>query len=171
MDSIHPVGIAERADIRLRPLTPADAPAAAALIRAAFAAQPRPVDPPPSALRETAESVAAQIATEGGMAAGAAGTLAGVILWAAKDGGLYLARLAIAPFHRRRGIARALVAAGEAEARRRGLPRLHLGARLALDGNRALFASCGFREVALHAHPGYAAPTWVEMEKDLDAQG
>jgi len=160
-----------RADIRLRPLTPADAPGAAALIRAAFAEQPVQTDPPPSALRETADTVRAQIAAGGGMAAEAGGDLVGVILWAPKEDGLYLARLAVAANRRRQGIARALVAAAEAEARRRGLARTHLGTRLALLGNRALFAACGFRETALHAHPGHAEPTWVAMEKRLDAQG
>jgi hypothetical protein len=37
-----------------------------------------------------------------------------------------------------------------------------------LTGNRRLFAACGFVEIARHAHPGYAAPTWVEMEKRLE---
>lgn len=163
---------APRASIRLRPLTAADAPVAAALIRAAFAAQPMRTDPPPSALRETADSVRAQIAAAGGMGAEADGALlVGVVLWAPKEDGLYLARLAVAADRRRQGIARALVAAAEAEARRRGLGRVYLGTRLALPGNRALFAACGFRETTRHAHPGHAAPTWVAMEKRLDAQG
>ena len=59
----------------------------------------------------------------------------------------------------------------EAVARRTGQPRVHLGTRLVLAANRRLFASCGFVEVALHAHPGYAAPTSVEMEKRLEASG
>jgi hypothetical protein len=48
---------------------------------------------------------------------------------------------------------------------------MHLGTRLALEGNRRLFARFGFQEVARHAHPGYAAPTWVEMEKRLGVRG
>jgi hypothetical protein len=51
------------------------------------------------------------------------------------------------------------------------MPRLHLGTRLVLADNRRLFASCGFVEIARHAHPGYAAPTWVEMEKRLEPAG
>jgi GNAT superfamily N-acetyltransferase len=69
----------------------------------------------------------------------------------------------VRPDWRGRGIARALVSA--AEARRRGLPRMHLSTRLVLVDNRRLFASCGFREGERHAHPGYAAPTFVDMEK------
>eukprot|EP01035_Chromulina_nebulosa_P065680 gene65680-89855_t len=41
-----------------RPLTAADAAEVAALVRAAFAALPQIVDPPPSALKETADSIA-----------------------------------------------------------------------------------------------------------------
>jgi hypothetical protein len=55
----------------------------------------------------------------------------------------------------------------EAAAQQHGLARLRVGTRLALAGNRRLFASCGFVQIARHAHPGYAEPTWVEMEKRL----
>ena len=52
-------------DIDLRPLLTADAGLAAALIRAAFAAQSVATQPPASALRESAESVAASFAAAG----------------------------------------------------------------------------------------------------------
>ena len=68
---------------------------------------------------------------------------------------------------RGRRAARALIAAGEAEARRRALPRLHLRVRLALEDNRRLFAACGFATIREGAHPGYAEPTFVVMEKAL----
>jgi len=155
------------AEFTLRPLAPADAAAAAALIRAAFAALSAPVDPPPSALRETAESVAAAILAGGGAGAWRGTVLVGAVLWTQKDGGLYVARLSVHPAWRGRGVARALMAAAEAEARRRALPRMLLSTRLALTDNRRLFAACGFRETAEHAHPGYPAPTFVDMEKSL----
>ncbi|HYA73016.1 MAG TPA: hypothetical protein VEF36_07635, partial [Roseiarcus sp.] len=60
------------ADFRLRALRVEDAGAAASLIREAFAAQSVATDPPSSALRETATSVAAHL-TEGGGAALEAG--------------------------------------------------------------------------------------------------
>jgi GNAT superfamily N-acetyltransferase len=151
----------------LRALRVADAAAAAALIRAAFSRMSAAVDPPPSALRETAASVVAGIAGGGGACVEAGGVLVGVVLWAEKDFSLYIARLSVAPDWRGRGIARTRVAAAEAEARRRGLPRMHLSTRLVLADNRRLFASCGFREGERHAHPGYAAPTFIDMEKVL----
>jgi GNAT superfamily N-acetyltransferase len=149
-------------------MTMADCPAVATLIRAAFAAHPVAVDPPPSALRETAETVADHLAAGGGMVACAGDSIVGSVLWEPKDGGCYLERLAIDPGWRRKGIARALVAATEAAAREAGTPRIHLGTRLVLTDNRRLFTACGFVETAQHAHPGYAAPTWVEMEKRLE---
>jgi ribosomal protein S18 acetylase RimI-like enzyme len=149
----------------IRPFTSADAEPVAALIRAAFASQPVPLDPPPSALGETAASVAAHAG--GGAVAELEGRIVGALLWSERDGGLYVGRLSVDPGQRRRGIARALLAAAETEARERGLPMLHLGTRLALAGNRALFAAAGFRETALYAHEGHAAPTWVAMEKRL----
>ncbi len=152
---------------RTCPLRPDDAPSAAALIRLAFGAQPVQTDPPSAALRETAETVAAAIAEGGGAAISRSGDLIGVVLWSEKEGGLYFGRLAVRPDCRRQGIARALISAAETEARRRHLPRVHLSARLALTDNRALFASCGYVEVELRAHDGYAAPTSVVMEKRL----
>jgi GNAT superfamily N-acetyltransferase len=155
---------------RIRPLTTEDAAATVALLHAAFAAQSAATDPPSSALRETAATVAAKLGGDGGGAAAeTAGTLIGAILWNERETGLYLSRLAVAPAWRQRGIARHLIAAAEAEARRRGAARLELSVRLVLADNRSLFASCGFRELRLTCHPGYSEPTSVEMAKRLAA--
>lgn len=151
----------------VRPLAAADAEAAAALIREAFAAQSVATDPPSSALRETTESLAAHLAENGGAAVAADGRLVALVLRAERDGGLYVGRLAVAPSWRGRGLARALIDAAEAHARQRGLPRLHLRVRLALDENRRFFEASGFRATSEGAHPGYSAPTFAVMEKAL----
>lgn len=148
-------------------MAPEDAASVAALIRAAFAAQPVVTDPLPSALRVTEADVAANLLAGGGTVAMVANALAGSALWTEQDGGLYLARLAVAPAWRRRGVARALVAAAETAARRAGLPVVRLSTRLVLLDNRRLFAACGFVETTREAHPGYAEPTFVNMEKRL----
>jgi GNAT superfamily N-acetyltransferase len=96
------------------------------------------------------------------------GSLIALLLWAEREGGLYCGRLAVDPAARGRGLARALIAAAELEARRRALPRLHVRVRLQLSGNLALFASLGFREIARDAHAGHAEPTVSIMEKRLD---
>jgi predicted N-acetyltransferase YhbS len=168
---IAPSHVPAHTNIALRPMTPADCRAVAVLIRTAFAAQPVMTDPPPSALRETAATVAAHLAAGGGAVACAGQQIVGSVMWEPKDSGLYLQRLAVEPAWRGRWIARALVAATEAAARRTGHTRVHLETRLVLQDNRRLFASCGFVEVALHAHPGYAEPTSVEMEKRLEPPG
>jgi len=152
--------------IVIRPIQPADAVAVAALMRAAFSAIPEPLDPAPSALRETETSVLAHLAHGGGAVLQQASIVA-CVLWSEQDAGLHVGRLAVAPHHRNRGFAGQLVQAAEAETLRLGLPRLHLGVRLALPGNRRLFARLGFTETTLHAHAGYARPTWATAEKWL----
>jgi predicted N-acetyltransferase YhbS len=158
-------------DLRLRAMVPADAAPVAALIRDAFAAQSVVTDPPPSALRVTEAEVTAHLKSAAGAVAEVGGRLAGSALWQEREGGLYLGRLAVAPAWRGHGIGRALVAAAEQAAWSLGLPRIHLSTRLALLDNRRLFAACGFVETSREAHPGYAEPTFVNMEKRLAGQG
>lgn len=151
-----------------RGLTLEDCAAAAGLIRLAFSHQSRPTAPPANALKETEESLAAQLARGGGGAVveQQAG-LMGAVLWEEKDGGLYFGRLAVHPKARGCGVAKVLVGAVEVEARRRGLKRVHAGVRLVLADNRALFAALGFVETFSSAHPGYDHPTTVAIEKWL----
>ena len=151
----------------IRLMTEHDADAAAALIREAFGSIETPLDPVPSALRETGRSVRAQLAQGGGAVWDQDG-MSGCILWREQGGGLYLCRLAVRPARQRHGIARRLLAYAESEARSRQLPRLHLNVRLRLAGNRRLFASAGFTERDRHAHPGYSEPTFADAEKMLD---
>jgi GNAT superfamily N-acetyltransferase len=155
------------AAVRIRPLTIDDAAAAASLIREAFVAQSRATDPPSSALGETTASLSAKLAEGGGAGAEAGGALVGVVLWAEKNGALHIGRISALPAWRRQGIARALLAAGEAEARRRGLKRMTLRVRLALGENQRLFAACGIRVASKGTHPGYRESTFVVMEKRL----
>ena len=152
----------------LRRMVPDDATAVAALIRMAFAAQAVVTDPPPSALRVTAADVLTHLARgDGGAVVEIEAALAGSVLWETKDRGLYISRVAVVPAFRRRGIARALLAAAEDAARASHLPFLHLGTRLVLTDNRRLFFACGFVETEQTAHPGYAEATSVTMVKRL----
>jgi ribosomal protein S18 acetylase RimI-like enzyme len=147
----------------IRAITTADADMVAALIRSAFA--DLGLEPPPSALRVTAEDVAAHLGAGG---SGALYETAGCVLWAVRDDGLYLSRLAVQKEARGRGIGSALLAHLEAVARAAGLARMHLQVRLALAGNRRLFRRAGFVEGELHSHPGFDHPTFVSAEKILD---
>ena len=146
-------------------MVPADAIAAVAIIHAAFAAQTIQTDPPPGALSETVDTVANHIQASGGACVEESGNIVGVVLWSAIADGLYFGRLAVRPDKRGQGIGRMLLAAVEAEALRRQLSRIRAGTRLVLADNRAFFAACGFREVGVATHPGYDAPTSVNLER------
>lgn len=150
-----------------RPLSPHAAEAIAALVRRAFTAVRVEPDPPPSARRETAEAVLAALQAGGGAGIDADEGLVACVIWHPKPPGLYMGRLAVDARYRGQGLARRLVAAAEAAARAGGHGVLWLSTRLVFQDNRRLFASCGFVETAQHAHPGYAAPTFVDMEKRL----
>ncbi len=155
---------------RMRQLRAEDAEAAACLIRSAFAKLSGFVDPPPSALRETAEAVASRILEGGGAAAEATAGIVGVALWTPTERGLYVSRVSVAPRWRGRGIARALLEAAETAAVETGLPALWLSVRLALTHNRRLFSAAGYVETTRHAHEGHSMPTYVDMEKHLTAK-
>ena len=151
----------------IRVATASDADAIADLIRRAFADQPRPTDPPSSALEETAATILAHLGRGGGAVLERDGRVVGAVLWEEEDDALYISRVSVDPDYRRQGIARALVDEAEREARRRYLPRMTLGVRLELEENRQLFRSCGFEDLEFRRHEGYAEPTWVLMERRL----
>ena len=151
----------------IRRLRPDNAAAVVEVIHAAFRAQEVATDPPPGALKETAESVRALLEAGGGAAVETDGGTVGVILWREAEGGLYFGRMAVLPAFRGQGIARALIAEAEQEARRRGLRRVHCGARLVLEGNHRLFRACGYREFRRPFDAKYGAVVSADLEKHL----
>jgi GNAT superfamily N-acetyltransferase len=163
-------GGAPGSGVTVRPMRgdSAEIAAVVALIRDSFADYVDRLDPPPSAVNETPESITELLSHEQGLVAEAGGAAVGCLFLQRRErGDIYIGRVAVARAHRRGGVGRALMAAAEAGARRLGGTRLTLGVRLALDGNRRFFASLGFTEGALHAHPGYDKPTWIEMTKAI----
>ena len=153
--------------LALRLATAADAVVIADLVRLAFSTQSVQTNPPSSALKETAATIAAHLARGGGAVLERGGVIVGAVLWEVEDGALYISRVSVDPDYRRQGIARALVGEAEREARRRGLSRVTLGVRLELEENRQLFRSCGFEDFEFRRHEGYTEPTWVLMERRL----
>lgn len=154
--------------LRLRTASAADAERLSRLIVLAFSAYEIRLDPPSSALKETPDAIREKLGTHGAALAESDGEAVGCVLFTPEDeDALYIGRLAVDPSWRRRGVARALIAHAEAEARRRGLGRLRIQVRIPLVDNQALFRSCGFVEVSRETHPGYAAPTTIRMEKRL----
>ena len=152
----------------LRAATLADAPALAATIAAAFAQYRGKLVPESGAFRETAATIAAELANgSGAIIAEQNGRPVGCVMLKPQDDDLYFGRLSVLPAVRGHGLARRLVAAVEAEARRRGCPGVRLGVRVVLTGNQALFASLGYAEVSREAHDGFDHPTSINMRKTL----
>ena len=95
-------------------------------------------------------------------------TLAGSVLWEEQDGGLYVSRLAVAPAWRRRGIAPGV------DGRRRKRRRGRCGCRACIwhaAGAGWTTGGCSLRAASSRrreTHPGYAEPTFVNMEKPLN---
>lgn len=152
----------------LRAGTVADAAAIAATIASAFAQYRGRLIPESSAFRETPEAIGDQLATgSGAIVAERNGTMIGCVVTEPLEGDLYFGRLAVRPEARGLGLARQLIIAVEDDARRRGLPGVRLGVRIALVENQRLFNSLGYREISREAHPGFDHPTSINMRKAL----
>jgi ribosomal protein S18 acetylase RimI-like enzyme len=82
----------------------------------------------------------------------------------------YVDALATDPAFRRRGVARALLAEAEHEARRRRLPAVALDTALTNETARALYAGEGFDEVA-YRPAGRGLPGFVALVKKLPLSG
>jgi len=153
----------------LRPAKPSDASAIAGTIAAAFEQYRGKLVPESGAFRETAESIAAELAKDAdAIVAERNGTMLGCVMTKLLDGDLYFGRLAVVPGARGLGLAKRLIKAVEAEAARRGLPGVRLGVRIALPDNQRLFKALGYREISREAHPGFDHPTSINMRKALE---
>ena len=147
--------------LALRAATLADAPAIAATIATAFAQYRGILVPESSAFRETPEAITTQLAAGSSViVAERNGTMIGCVVTEVLEGDLYFGRLAVLPEARGTGLAKRLIGAVEDEARRRGLPGVRLGVRIA-------FNSLGYREISREAHPGFDHPTSINMRKPL----
>ena len=152
----------------LRAATAADAPALAAIIAAAFEQYRGKLVPESGAFRETAAAIAAELATgASAIVAEQNGRPVGCVMLKPEEGDLYFGRLSVLPAARGAGLARRLIEAVEAEARRRGMPAVRLGVRIVLTDNQRLFRSLGYAEVSREAHAGFDHPTSINMRKTL----
>lgn len=130
-----------------------------ALTQAAFQDQ-FTLQPPSGALRETESSVREDLALAGGLIAFLGRRPVGALRYRFEGGRAFVRRVAIDPGLQRRGFGRDLMAAAEAELRKRGHRALYLRVRKALPGNLAFYDKLGYRPVE---EGGY----WLQLGKKL----
>ena len=153
--------------ITIRPARMDEAEAIVALIHRAFAQYRGRLQPESSALSEDADKIGALMAQGVVLLAEEGEQITGCVAIQRKPDCIYAGRLAVDPAARGNGTGRALMAAAEDVARSLGRGPLRVDVRLALTENRAFFRSLGFVEGTHHRHPGFAEPTYVELEKIL----
>lgn len=152
----------------VRAATAADAASLAATIAAAFEQYRGRLVPESAAFGETADAITREFAEGSGAIIAEQGDAAvGCVMTRPVDGDLYFGRLAVVPAARRRGIARRLVDAVEAEAARLGLAGVRMSARIALTENQRFFSALGYVETGREAHPGFDHPTTIKRRKAL----
>jgi tRNA threonylcarbamoyladenosine biosynthesis protein TsaE len=117
-----------------------------AVVHASFADRPE-LDPPATALEETAASVAAALSEHGGLLAVHDGEPVGSLLFAENGAFLGLRRVGVLASARRHGIASLLAERAEAVARQRGLRGLTLEARAELPRTVRFWEGHGYVEV------------------------
>ena len=148
----------------------ADVPTVVRLVRAAFEQYRGRLDPPSGAHHETEEQLHTKMSRGGALLASLAGEDIGCVVYEREGDHLYASRLAVSPSYRRQGIGRKLMDGVEEKARMLNLKKVRLGVRLALPNLLAYYERRGYRVVEHRRHEGYAQPTYVMLEKLLDAE-
>jgi tRNA threonylcarbamoyladenosine biosynthesis protein TsaE len=124
--------------------SPQDAAAMVEVIHSAFCARP-PLDPPSTAIAETAESLAASLRHGSGVFARVGGRPAGVIMvLPGADGVATFSRVSVHPDLQRHGIASAMVAAAEELAAVQGFQQVELFTRAEFPEFLAFWRHRGF---------------------------
>src|SRR5688572_23062345 len=113
-------------DLRVVEARVEDAPLLVDVIHQAFAARPI-LDPPSTALTESVDSVAAAIASYGGLICHVDGEPAGAAIFAPEGRSLGLRRVSAVPKFQARGVASAVIGVAEDVAKERGFDDVHLG--------------------------------------------
>jgi tRNA threonylcarbamoyladenosine biosynthesis protein TsaE len=138
-------------DLHVVDATTAQTDEIVAVIHHAFAAR-RVLDPPSTALSETATTVGAAIAAHGGLLARIDGVAAGAMLYAVEGDVLGLRRVSVHPLFQGRGVASAMVGCAEDTAVRRGLRRVRLSARVELPETVEFWRRRGYSVVERREH-------------------
>lgn len=119
------------------------------------------LDPPSGALRETVETVAADLELHGGLLAyDDAGRLVGALRFARFDGLFAVRRVAVLPTLQGRGVGQLLLEHAELHAASTGEPEVRLGVRHQLIDNLGYWRRQGYEPVADRGR-------WLELRKPL----
>jgi tRNA threonylcarbamoyladenosine biosynthesis protein TsaE len=156
MTSMTPV---EQHQLTVSEVGPEAAETVVGIIHAAFGARPA-LDPPATALDETADTVRAALSEGGGLLATLDGRPVGSVLLVPEPESMLLRRVAVLPDSQHHGVAHAMAAHAELVARAHGLDRMHCLARAELPGTVRFWLGQGYVEVA---HDG----TSLTMVKEL----
>ena len=155
------------ASVETNPTDFEDYAALHALLTDAFAYMEGRIDPPSSLAALTVSGLRGKAAEEDLFLLRHAGAPIGCLFGAIRGEAYYIGKLAVAQSHRNFGLARALIAAAEAQARLKGCRALELQTRVELAENQATFAALGFVQAGATAHPGYARPTSLTFRRDM----
>lgn len=139
------------------------------IMQAAFEEYRGQFDPPSGVHAETLETIQTQLKTASAVIALVRDETAGCAFYEPEGDHLYLGRLSVLPQFRKLGIGRALIDYVEAQAASFKIPRVQLGVRLALPHLKAYYERLGYRVIRYETHPGYSQPTYLTMEKDVQA--
>jgi ribosomal protein S18 acetylase RimI-like enzyme len=156
-------------DVVLREATPDDAPVLVELMHQAFEEYRGTLDPPSGVHRESIDSVIEKLSHGRALLATLDGLDVGCVFARPDDGHIYFSRLSVLPGHRQRGIGRRLVERVEQDAREAGFASVWLGVRLSLPHLRDRYQRLGYKDIRYVTHDGYRDPTYVLMEKRLEA--
>jgi len=145
----------------VRDATPADAAAVHGLTREVFEAYAA-LESRPSALRETVDDVAGELAATGGLVVtdGRDGPVVAVARFSEHGGGFWLRRVAVREASRRQGVAREIAERAEEVARGRGYREVRVGVRTPLAEVADVWRRLGFADVTEHAY-------WLELARPV----
>jgi ribosomal protein S18 acetylase RimI-like enzyme len=156
-------------NLHLRAATEDDIPSLAHVIALAFEEHRGKLQPPSSSLNKSPEAVRQELQTTKAIVAGNDDDIIGCVFYSPKEDFVYLAHLAVLPDYRGLGIAKALVQAVETKTLEQGFSKIRLSVRLALETTRAFYERLGYTFYSYGSHTGFAAPTYVTLEKILSA--
>jgi ribosomal protein S18 acetylase RimI-like enzyme len=144
-----------------RSATGADVPKVAALVDVAYGHYVERLGMLP---RPMTDDYAEVIANQRVTVAEGHGTIVGVIVLTVDDEGLLIDNVAVDPSYRGKGLGRALLEFGEAEARRTGFDSIHLYTHEKMTENLAIYSTLGYIEYDRRSQGGFSL---VYMRKHL----